>query len=624
MLKHLFAAVFAIFLSASAAGAADEMAEGAAPEVAPAHAVAMHGTPKYGPDFAHFDYVNPDAPKGGEIRLASRGTFDSMNPFILKGDAPSGLGLVYETLMESSEDEAFSKYGLIAESIEMPEDRSAVTFNLRPEARWHDGKPLTAHDVVFSFNALMDKGHPQYRAYYANVKEVTAETDHRVSFVFDMAGNRELPLIMGELPVIPKHIWEKRDFGKTAMDLPVGSGPYKVAEIDPGRRVVLEKVEDWWGKDLPVNKGRYNFDRIVYDYYFDETVLLQALFGGEYDFRAENIAKEWATGYDKPPVNKGHIKKLEVPHEKPVGMQAFLYNTRRPVFADIAVRKALAYGFDFEWSNKQFAYGAYKRTRSFFENSELASSGGLPEGRELEILQELDEKYPGAVPKEVFTAIYAPPRTKGDGNIRNNLRMAKQILDESGWVLGEDGIREKDGVRLSFELIYYMPSFERWFLPFASNLKKLGVDMRLRNVDSSQYINRIENFDYDMTSLTLGQSLSPGNEQRDYWSSEKADVKGSRNYAGVKNPAVDELVDMIIAAPSREELILRTRALDRVLLWGHYVIPQWHINYHRYAFWDKFGRPETSPKYGSGVVDTWWVDPAKAAQIQKVMGGSAN
>jgi microcin C transport system substrate-binding protein len=594
--------LFAMFLSSAAQAA----------EVAPVHALAMHGAPKYAADFQHLDYVNPDAPKGGEIRLAGYGAFDSLHPYILKGQAAPGLSLIYQTLMTNTDDEAFSEYGLIAATVEMPEDRSWVAFNLRPEARWHDGKPVTADDVVWTFNALMKDGHPTYRAYYAHVKEAVAENPQRVKFIFDMTGNRELPLIVGQLPVLPRHYWQDKDFSATTLTPPLGSGPYKVASVDAGRRIVYERVKDWWAKDLPIMRGQYNFDRVSYDVFLDENVMRQALFSNAYDFRQENIAKAWNAEYDKKPVQAGFIKKEEISHSQPTGMQAFALNTRRPVFADARVRQALNYAFDFEWSNKQFAFGGYKRTASYFSNSELASSG-LPQGRELEILNE----FRGQIPTEVFDKEYKNPATDGSGRgIRDNLAVAKKLLEQAGWTLGPDKILQKDGKKFQFEILLNTPSFERWAAPFIANLKKLGIDASLRTVDTAQYQNRMDGFDFDMIVSTFAQSLSPGNEQAEFWGSKSADVKGSRNVIGIKDPVIDELIKRIIIAKDREELIATTRALDRVLLWNHFVIPQWHINYHRIAYWDKFARPAKTAPYALGVLENWWEDAAKAAALK--------
>ncbi|MFH1157662.1 MAG: extracellular solute-binding protein [Pseudomonadota bacterium] len=582
-----------------------------AEDTAPLPGIAMHGAPKYAAGFKNFDYVNPDAPKGGEIRLAVSGTFDSLNPYIIKGVAAPGIGMAYQTLMTNTEDEAFSEYGLLAETIEVPEDRSWAVFNLRKEARWNDGTPVTAADVVWSFNTLMTKGHPYFRSFYASVKDAVAESPTRVKFTFNMTGNRELPLIIGQMPIMPEHFWKGKDFEKSTTGIPLGSGPYKVKSVDTGRRIIYERVKDWWAKDLPVVKGMYNFDTIVYDVYRDETVLLQAFFSGDYDFRHENIAKAWNAEYNQPPVREGLIKKEEVRHSLPAGMQCFAYNLRRPVFQDARVRRALGYAFDYEWSNRQFAFGTYKRTQSFFANSDLASSG-LPSGRELEILR----KFKGRIPDEALTGEFSIPKTSGSGqDVRQNLSTARKMLEDAGWKIGKDGVLAKDGQPFKFEILVESDMFERWIGPMISNLKKLGIQANLRVVDATQYQKRMDAFDFDMTVTTFGQSLSPGNEQRDFWSSAKADVKGSRNIIGIRNPVVDELIDMIVSAPDRDELVARTRALDRVLLWNYYVIPQWHIDYFRLAWWDKFGRPAVSPKYGLGVVETWWYDAEKAAKI---------
>jgi microcin C transport system substrate-binding protein len=615
-MKALRLAVLAFsFLFAQAATAAE--APSAAPAAVPGAAVpaavpgmAMQGAPKYAPDFKNFDYVNTEAPKGGELRLAAEGTFDTLNPFVLKGVSAPGSDMIYQTLMENSSDEAFSEYGSIAATMQTPEDRSWVVFELRPEAKWDDGQPITAEDVVWTFNTLIEKGEPHFRAYYANVKKAEAENPHRVKFTFSIAGNRELPLIMGQLAVLPKHYWEGKTFDTLTLEPPVGSGPYRIKTVRAGQHIVLERCKDWWAKDLPINRGRYNFDTISFDMYRDPTVMFQALFSGQYDFRAENIAKAWATEYKQKPVEQGLIKKEEIPNSVPVGMQAFVFNTRKPVFADAKTREALAYAFDFEWSNKEVAFSAYTRTHSYFDNSELASSG-LPQGRELEILN----AFRGKVPDELFTKPFVVPSTDGSGNARDNLTRARELLKEAGWKPGAGGKLERDGKPLAFEFLADSEVFDRWIAPFVLNLKKLGVDVQRRVVDNAQYIKRLQDFDFDMIVHTFGESLSPGNEQRGFWGSERADQKGSPNVIGVKNPVVDDLVKQLVVAKDREELIAVTHALDRVLLWNYYVIPNWHISAWRVAYWDKFDRPKVTAKYSLSVVDTWWYDPAKAAKI---------
>ena len=580
-------------------------------EIIKTPSVAMHGDTKYTDNFSHLDYTNPDAPKGGILKNSAIGSFDSLNPFIIKGSPASGMAfigqsLVYDSLMEQSYDEPFSMYGLLAETIEHDtEDKSWVAFNLRPQAKWADGKPVTAEDVVWSFNTFMEKGAPFFKAYYGDVTKVEATSPTRVKFTFKHAENAELPLILSQLAILPKHFWTDKDFSSTSLDFPLGSGPYQVEKVDAGRSIRYKRDPDYWGKDLPINKGKFNFDHIEYDYYKDSNVALEAFFAGEYDYRIENTAKLWETGYNATPVKDGRIIKAEIPHQRPQGMQGFIYNMRRPVFQDKKVRQALAYAFDFEWSNKQFAYGGYKRTDSYFENSELAAQEGAPEGRVLEILNGYKDKLPA----DIFTTRYEPPKTDGKGNPRANLRKAMKLLDEAGYKLGKDGIRvnEKTGKRLTFEIIDSNPLFERWVLPFIANLKKIGVEANFRVLDPAQYQNRMNDFDYDMTIMSIGQSSSPGNEQRDFWASEKADIPGSRNYIGIKDDVIDDLIEKIIQAPSREELVALTRALDRILLNGYYIIPHWHIDYWRIAYWSKLERPEHLSPLTPAISDTWWV-----------------
>lgn len=581
-----------------------------AQEATPQAAIAMHGDVKYKPDFTHVDYVNPDAPKGGIFKSHSIGTFDSLNPFIIKGTPAAGMlylgqSLIYDSLMEQSLDEPFSMYGLIAETIERPEDNGWVAFNLRKEAKWADGQPITADDVVWTFNEMMAKGSPFFKAYYGDVTKVEVTSPSRVKFTFSHKDNSELPLILSQLTILPKHYWtaEGRDIGNTHLTAPLGSGPYKVGTVVAGRSIEYVRDPNYWGKDLPINKGKFNFDKQVIDYYKDNNVALEAFFAGEYDYRLENTAKLWHTSYDAPAVKDGRIVKEEVKHNRPAGMQGFLYNTRRPLFADAAVRKALSYAFDFEWSNKQFAYSEYARTDSYFENSDLAAEDGLPTGKELEIL----EKYRGQIPDEVFTTRYHPPKSDGSGNMRENLRAAAMTLDAAGWKLGKDGIRANaKGEKLKFEIIDANPMFERWVLPFIANLKKIGVAANFRVLDPAQYQNRMNEFDYDMTVGVIAQSDSPGNEQLDFWGSEKADTPGSRNYIGVKSKPVDEIIAHIIRAKSREDLVANCRALDRILLAGYYVIPQWHTDHFNLAYSKKLKRPETLSPLTPSVSDTWW------------------
>ncbi len=582
------------------------------------HAISMYGDMKYGSDFTHFDYANPNAPKGGTVKMSASGTYDSLNQFILKGVSAYGLGLIYDSLTERSLDEPFSEYGLLAESIEVPPDRSWALFTLRSGARWHDGKPITPEDVAFTFQTLQTKGSPRYRNYYADVKQVEKVGERQVKFTFGGKDNRELPLIVGQMLILPKHYWKGKNFEKTTLESPLGSGPYKIEALDPGRSITYRHVENYWGADLPVNKGRYNPDVIHYDYYKDRTVATEAQKGGEFDFALQNISKSWATAYNIPAVAEGKLIKELIPHENGTGMQGFWFNTRRSKFADPKVRHALAYAFDFEWTNTNLFYGQYTRSTSYFSNTELVSSG-LPQGQELEIL----EAFRGQVPEEVFTTEYKPPTTDGSGNIRQNLRVAARMLKAAGWSI-KDGKLTSDasGETLVIEfLINNSPSWERIVGPYIQNLERLGVVGNIQIVDTSQYQNRIREYDFDVIVSSRGQSLSPGNEQRYYWTSAAADESGTRNYAGIKDPVVDALVDQLINAPDRKTLVATTRALDRVLLWGHYVVPHWHIRAHRVVYWNKFGKPDISPKYLASLwlyfPDTWWVDAAKEAALKK-------
>ena len=577
----------------------------------PVHGLAMYGEPKYGPGFSHFDYVNPDAPKGGLLRLGAFGNFDNFNAFIPKGHA--GPGSSVESLLTASTDEPFTKYGLIAESLEVPEDRSWVTFTLRPEARWHDGEPVTVEDVIWSLNTLKTKGRPQYRFYFQNVVDARKVGPRRVKFSFDEKNNRELPLIVGELPILPKHYWEGRDFEATTLEPPLASGPYRVAKFEAGRFVELERVKDYWGKDLPVNKGQDNFDRIRYEYYRDETIMREALKAGRLDYHNEHTSKAWAVDYmpdNVPAIRNGWLIKEDIAHRRPTGMQAFFFNTRRKVFDDPRVREALGYAFDFGWTNKNLFFSQYTRSQSFFSNSELAASG-LPEGEELDTL----ESFRGRIPEEVFTTAYQAPATDGSGWPRANLRKAFALLEEAGWkVRDQKLVNEQTGEQMRFEILLVQKGIERIVLPFVRNLQRLGIEASVRLVDSSQYINRLRSFDFDMILIGIGQSESPGNEQRFYWSSAAADSPAAQNYAGIKDPVVDELIELIITAPTRESLVARTRALDRVLLNGHYVIPNWHRKTDNILSWNKFSRPSITPDQGT-LTRYWWLDEAKAQAL---------
>jgi microcin C transport system substrate-binding protein len=578
------------------------------------HGIAMHGDLKYPAGFKNFDYVNPDAPKGGDIRLAAVGGFDSFNPFIVGGRGLSSITQIYDTLMEGSADEPFSMYCLLCETVEVPEDRSWVAFYLDPKARWHDGKPVTVDDVIWSFNALFEHGAPFYRLYYGNVAKVEKVGTNGVKFIFKPGDNRELPLILGQLYVFPKHFWESRDFSKGSLEAPLGSGPYRIKEFEANRYVTYERVKDYWAKDHPTRRGTANFDIIRNEFYRDSTVALEAFKAGRADFRLENAAKDWATAYDTPAVRSGQIIKREIENNRPAGMQGFVFNMRRSLFQDPRVRRALNYAFDFEWSNKTLFYGQYKRTKSFFDNSDLASTG-LPQGAELALL----EKYRDKLPKEVFDTAYTNPTTDGSGNIRPNLRVANEMLAEAGWKVDPKTHKMtnvKTGEVFRFEILLVQPAFERITLPFKQNLGRLGIDASVRTVDTAQYQKRIDDFDFDMAVTSWGQSESPGNEQRDFWGSEAAERPGSRNLAGLKDPVVDALIETVIAARDRVALVTATHALDRVLLWKFLVVPNWHIATDRVAYWNMFGMPKVTPERGFQF-DTWWINSATQASVKQ-------
>lgn len=575
----------------------------------PRHGSSLFGELKYGPDFKHFAYVNPDAPKGGELRYGAFGSFDSLNGFIVKGQAAAGLGMIYDTLMAPSMDEPASEYGLIAESVRHPADFSSVTYTLRPQARWHDGEKVTPDDVIWTFEALK-KNHPFYNAYYANVVKAEKSAANEVTFTFNQTGNRELPQIVGQLPVLPKHYWtgknakgQTRNFAETTIEPPLGSGPYKVRNVQPGRSITYERVEDYWAGDLPVNIGTNNFDRVRFEYYRDSTVALEALKGDRVDFRIENSAKNWATAYNVPPVKRGDLKLEEVPSLNPQGMQSFIFNIRRDKFKDPRVREAFNWAFDFEWMNKTLFYGQYTRTNSYFANSELAARG-LPEGRELDLLKEFESE----LPPEVFTEPHRNPSTDGSGNNRANLRKAAALLKEAGWTIRDGKLTDDKGETMTVEFLLDQPTFERVVAPFQQSLEKLGIQSTMRTVDTSQYQNRSDNRDFDIIVETFPQSLSPGNEQREFWGCEAAEAPGSRNSIGICDPVVEKIIDRVIYAESRAELIAASRALDRVLLAGHYLIPQWYSPNTRLAYWSRLKHPENMPPYSFGFPTIWWMD----------------
>jgi len=573
----------------------------ASPE--PQHGIAMHGDLKYDANYQHFDYVNPEAPKGGTLRLSVRSnSFDSFNPFVVKGVSAAGVSRLYQTLTVHSEDEAFSEYGLIAETIELPDDRSWVTFNINPKARFSDDTPITAHDVKYSFDMLTthERAQPFYSAYYGDVSETIIETDHRITFKFKDNKNKELPLILGQIPVLAKHYWEKEGFGTASLTPPIGNGAYIVEAVQPGRSVTYKRNPNYWAKDLPAAKGKDNFDTIIYEYYSDNTVALEAFKAGEYDYRTETTARNWATQYTGRRFDSGELIKEEVEHQRPSGMQAFILNGRKPYLSDPKLRHALSFAFDFEWTNDNLFHSQYKRTSSFFENSELASSG-LPTGEELELLTQFKDQ----LPPEVFNKEFTVPTTSKPSSIRKNLRQAMRLLKESGYHVIEGKRVDQNGKPISLEFLTFQKDFERIIQPFIKNLERLGINARIAVVDTTQYINRLRSYDFDVIVSGIPQSNSPGNEQREFWHSSKVDIPGSRNYAGISSPVVDALIESVISAPTRDSLIQRTRALDRVLLWGHYVIPNWYNPTDRIAYKNTLQRPAITPK--SGVfLDAWW------------------
>ncbi len=568
----------------------------------PVHAIAMHGTPKYGADFKNFDYVNPNAPKGGVLRQATFGSFDTFNPFVIKGNAAAGTGLVFETLMSSSMDEAFTEYGLVADSIEVPDNRAWVAFHINPKARFSDGTPITADDVVFTFEMLKQHGVPQYRYYYGDVQKVEATALDRVLFTFKSADNRELPLILGQMPVLSKADWQGKDFSATTLTMPLGSGPYKLKSFELNRFLVYERDPNYWGKDLPVNRGLYNFDEIRFDVYRDTSVAVEAFKAGAYDLRQENEAKRWAVSYDFPAFRDGRVKKREFSHQLPSGMQGFVFNTRRAIFKDKRVREALQYVLDFNWLNRHLFYGSYHRTNSYFDNSYLAAKG-LPSEQERALL----EPYATQIDKRVFSQEIKPIEMQSS-NPRPELLKALDLLAQAGWHVKNGVLQNSAGEPFEFEILLDSSgaaAWERIALSFVRNLKKIGITAHIRVMDALQYKHRVDEFDFDMFVMVWGQSLSPGNEQRYFWGSAAALQQGSYNFAGIQDPVIDMLIEKIVSAKDEQALISATHALDRMLMWGFYVIPHWHMQGVRFVYWDRFEMPKAEPMHGINIM-SWW------------------
>ncbi|MDA9495256.1 extracellular solute-binding protein [Bradyrhizobium sp. CCBAU 11361] len=603
--------------------AAQSAGEAASSSLPWRHALSLFGKVKYPADFKRFDYVNPEAPKGGVARQIAVGTFDNFNIVVsgVKGQVAGAVAFIYESLLTPALDEVSTEYGALAEAVSHPDDFSFVTYRLRSQAKWHDGKPVTADDVIFSLDSFK-KHHPMYSAYYSHVVKAEKVGEREVKFVFDAPGNRELPQIVGQLTVLPKHWWEgtdaqgrKRDVSATTLEVPLGCGPYRVKEFVAGRSIALERVKDYWGRDLPANVGRNNFDELRYEYFRDATVAIEAFKADQVDWRTENSAKNWATAYDFPAVTEKRVILEEFANRSSGVMQAFVPNLRRAKFSDPRVRRALNYAFDFEEMNKQIFYGQYKRISSYFDGIDELMATGLPQGKELEIL----ETVRAEVPPEVFTTAYTNPVGGSPEAVRDNLREALRLFKEAGYEVRDRKLIDvKTGTQFSLELLNSDPSFERITLFYKPSLERLGIAVSVRTVDPTQYENRTRDWDFDVVTNSWGESQSPGNEQREFWSSKTAGIAGSRNIAGIKNPAIDKLIERVIYARDRDDLVAATKALDRVLLWNHYVVPQWTYTKVRTARWDRFGRPSELPRYGqSGFPFIWWYDADKAARIAK-------
>ncbi|PRD44183.1 hypothetical protein C5748_06135 [Phyllobacterium phragmitis] len=616
-------AILAVMMALAMMAGSTIIAAAQSPEPQWRHASSLLGEPKYPPGFKHYDYVNPDAPKGGTLNQVAEGTFDSLNPYVVQGVPAAGFanfggGMLYDTLMSDSTDQSSTSYGLVAEAIQYPDDFSWVKFRLNPAARWHDGQPITVEDVIWSFETLK-KQSPPYNKYYGDVIKAEKTGEREVTFTFSEKGNRELPQIMGQLAVLPKHWWEgtdaqgrKRDISRPTLEIPLGSSAYRVEKVMPGRSIIWARVEDYWGKDLPVHVGRNNFDRIQYDYYLDANATWEAFKkGGLYDYRAENRMQRWMQGYNFPAVQRGDVIKQAFPYHAIGRMQAYFLNTRRDKFKDPKVREALNWVYDFQSMNRLLFFNQYKRIESYFAGIDLASSG-LPTGKELEILETVRDE----VPPEVFTKEFKEPVFDTPQATRENLRHAMQLFKEAGYTLKDGALVDKNGKPFTIEFLGNDPTDERIFNPFVANLRRVGIRATVRIVDSAQYQARVSDFDYDSIATIIGQGESPGNEQREYWSSAAADIKGSRNYSGIKNPAIDKLIDRVVYAKDRDDLVAATHALDRVLLWNYYVVPQWYDDDIHVAYWNKFGMPEKQPDYSGIDPFSWWIDPAKERALQ--------
>jgi len=573
-------------------------------------AISMYGDLKYDTHFDHFEYANPNALKGGSFKQASIGSFDSLNPFIVKGNAAAGITRIYDTLLQQSTDEPFSLYALIAEKVRVADDFSAVSFLINSKAKFHDGEAITANDVKFSFELLVNQGAPHFASYYSGVESVTVDSLLQVTFHFKEIGNRELPLIIGQIPILPAHFWKDKDFSKSGLIIPVGSGPYQLKSFDPGKQVLFQRVEDYWAKNIAVNKGRHNFDQIIIDYYRDDAVAFEAFKSGAFDYRLESSSKRWSTGYVGDQFDTGQVQLEKIADKNPQGMQGFWFNLRRDKFKDPKVREAISLLFDFEWANKTLFYGAYTRIDSFYSGSELSTQVDISDA-ERDILLPYQ--------KQLSAAVFEPlknNKTLGNGNMRQQMRQAVALLAEAGYQLKNSKMQNQNGEQLSFEFLLYSKDFERVIHPFRRNLQRIGIKSDIRLVDVSQFINRLNNFDFDMLSLRKGQSISPGNEQASFWGCEAANQIGTSNWSGICSPVIDALTKQLITATTRKQLVNTTKALDRVLLSEYMVIPQWYLPAYRIAYWDKFSRPQVAPYYDIGL-DTWWIKQSSELAAKK-------
>lgn len=609
-MKRFLAAVACIGLLAFALPHQAAGQEQAAQEVTKTWAIAEFGEPLYGPDMPHWPYAEPEAPKGGQVTLGAYGTFDSLNPYILRGQWPAGIGLIGDSLMVGSADELSSAYGLIAETVEYPEDRSWIVFNLRDEARWHDGTPITAGDFAYAFDVIREHGRPFLKSFYEDVGSVEVLGDHRLKFTFETRDTMKPLMAVAGLSPLPRHWWEQpgRDITKTTLAPTLGSGPYRIKSVDPGRSITYELVDDYWARDLNVSRGLNNIREIRYDYYLDDAVLFEAFLAGRIDFRQENRAQRWTNAYDRPEVKDGRIVKRVIPDNTPRGTRGMMMNLRRPQFQDVRVRKALAYLYDFEWVQKNILYGQYQRVESWFPNSEFGADG-KPTQAEIRILQ----KYQDELAPEVLTEDFTPPSNEGTGNIRNNQRVALRLFKEAGWELKGGKLVDARGRQFRIEILLGSPTLVRVVEPYVQNLKRTGIEASVRIVDTAQYGVRTDEFDFDMLPVTFNFFPPPGTEQRSYFGSDAADVRGSANYAGIRNPVVDRLIEELIQARDLETLAATNRALDRVLLWNWYMVPEYYADEFWIAYWNKFDQPQRLPKYGTGFPATWWVEPDQQA-----------